>query len=122
MRVTRVAHRTMAENVAALRRGEVDVVQVFEPFAATLLGDAAGHVCYAQANRGPTWYTAFYARRGRREGLHRIVRGLLASLVSGGFVSPGTAYDVAVDNSLANAVIAEAADVNGERGDATRDG
>jgi hypothetical protein len=32
---------------------------------------------------------------------------LLASLVSGGFVSPGTAYDVAVDNSLADAVVAE---------------
>jgi hypothetical protein len=31
----------------------------------------------------------------------------LASLVSGGFVSPGTAYDVAVDNSLADAVVAE---------------
>jgi hypothetical protein len=32
---------------------------------------------------------------------------LLASLVSGGFVSPGTTYDVAVDNSLADAVVAE---------------
>ncbi len=32
---------------------------------------------------------------------------LLASLVSGSFVSPGTAYDVAVDNSLADAVVAE---------------
>jgi hypothetical protein len=27
--------------------------------------------------------------------------------VSGGFVSPGTTYDVAVDNSLADAVVAE---------------
>ena len=32
---------------------------------------------------------------------------LRASLVSGGFVSPGTPYDVAVDNSLADAVVAE---------------
>ena len=32
--ITRVADRTMTDNVAALRRGEVDVVQVFEPFAA----------------------------------------------------------------------------------------
>ena len=32
---------------------------------------------------------------------------LRASLVSGGFVSPGTPYEVAVDNSLADAVVAE---------------
>ena len=30
---------------------------------------------------------------------------LRASLVSGGFVSPGTDYEIAVDNSLADAVI-----------------
>ena len=33
--------------------------------------------------------------------------GLRASLVSGGFVSPGTPFEVAVDNSLADAVVAE---------------
>ena len=32
---------------------------------------------------------------------------LRASLVSGGFVSPGTDYEVAVDNSLADGAIAE---------------
>ena len=32
---------------------------------------------------------------------------LRASLVSGGFVSPGTPYELAVDNSLADAVVAE---------------
>jgi NitT/TauT family transport system substrate-binding protein len=167
--ITRVADRTMTDNVAALRRGEVDVVQVFEPFAAILLGDGVGHLWYAQASRGPTSYTTFYARRGllsvRRDELHRMVRAiyrtqrwvaaadgaaiaaeigryfpdvptailadactrykslgiwggdprlpiagydqLRASLVSGGFVSPGTPYEVAVDNSLADAVVAE---------------
>jgi NitT/TauT family transport system substrate-binding protein len=169
VRLRRVADRTMAENVVALRRGELDVVQVFEPFAAMLLDEGVGHMWYAQASRGPTSYTTFYARRGllreRRAELHRMVRAiyrtqkwvasvdgasiaaaiaryfedvpaamladacgryrslgiwggdprlprvgydrLLASLVSGGFVSPGTAYDVAVDNSLADAVVAE---------------
>jgi len=167
--LTRVADRTMADNVAALRRGEVDVVQVFEPFVAALLADGAGHVWYAQASRGPTSYTTFYARRGlltaRREELLRMVRAiyrtqrwvaaadgaaiaaaveryfpdvapavladacarykalgiwgrdphlpragydrLLASLVSGAFVSPGTPYEVAVDNSLADLVVAQ---------------
>jgi NitT/TauT family transport system substrate-binding protein len=159
----------MAENVAALRRGDVDAVQVFEPFASALLADGAGHVWYAQASRGPTSYTTFYSRRGllaaRRDELRRMVRAiyrtqrwvadasgeaiaeaiahyfadvpravlgascaryqalgiwgrdprmprtgyerLRASLVSGGFVSPGTEFAVAVDNSLANAVVAE---------------
>ena len=32
---------------------------------------------------------------------------LLAGLVSGGFVNPGTPFEVAVDNSLAAAVLAE---------------
>jgi NitT/TauT family transport system substrate-binding protein len=39
----------------------------------------------------------------RREGYDR----LLAGLVSGGFVSPGTPFEVAVDNSLAEASVAE---------------
>jgi NitT/TauT family transport system substrate-binding protein len=167
--LTRVTDRTMAENAEALRRGEVDVVQVFEPFAAGLLADGTGHLWYAQASRGPTSYTTFYARRGllteRRDELHRMVRALYrtqkwiasadgaaiaatiaryfpdtaaslladscarykglgiwgrdprlprsgyerlrASMVSGGFVSAGTPYETAVDNSLAEGVIAD---------------
>jgi ABC-type nitrate/sulfonate/bicarbonate transport system substrate-binding protein len=159
----------MADNVAALRGGELDVVQVFEPFAAALEADGGGNVWYAAARRGPTSYTTFYTRRAllrdRREELHGMVRAiyrtlkfvaqadgatiaeaiagffpdlrpalleaactrykalgiwgtdpllpragydrLLSGLVSGGFVSPGTPFDVAVDNSLAAAVIAE---------------
>ncbi len=165
-RITRIRDRGMAENVAALRRGEVDVVQIFEPFVAELLEDSDYRVWYAQADRGPTSYTTFYTRRptltSRRDELQRMVRAialtetwvaaasgtdiaaaiteyfpavpaprlaaacvrykalgiwgttpvlpragydrLLASLVSGSFVSPGTAFDVAVDNSLAEAI------------------
>ena len=167
--IDRVGDRTMAENCAALLAGSVDVVQVFEPFASTLLADHGCSVWFAQAGRGPTSYTTFYARRGvltaRRDELHRMVRAiyksqqwvsgatgvaiaeavsgyfpnvppaivadacarykvlgiwgrdpilprvgydrLLSSLVSGGFVDPGTPYSVAVDNSIAEAVIAE---------------
>jgi NitT/TauT family transport system substrate-binding protein len=167
--LTRVPDRTMAENVGALRRGELDVVQVFEPFAAALEADGAGHVWHAQATRGLTSYTTFYARRRllttRRDELLRMVRAiyrtqqwvahadsaaiaaaiagyfpdvplpilaaaclrykrlgiwssdphlpragydrLRASLVSGGFVSPGTDYEIAVDNGLVDAVKGE---------------
>lgn len=157
----------MAENVAALRTGMLDVVQVFEPFAAALEAEGAGHVWYAAADRGPTSYTTFYARRGllaaRRDEAVRLVRAvartqrwvaqssgaavaaaiagffpdspqpilaracaryqalgvwgrdpllpragydrLRASLVSGGFVDPGTPFDVAVDNSIARSAL-----------------
>jgi NitT/TauT family transport system substrate-binding protein len=168
-RLNLVADGTMAENVAALRRGALDVVQVFEPYAAALEADGGGSVWYAAANRGPTSYTTFYARRvtlqDRRTELHCMVRAiyralqfvatsdgaviadtiagffpdtkadllvsacrrykklgiwgatpvlrragydrLLSGLVSGGFVSPGTRFESAVDNSLAEQVTAE---------------
>ena len=166
--VRRVAGRTMAENVAALKAGTVDVIQVFEPFPSLLLAEGAGHVWYEAARRGPTSYTTFYARRGllgaRREELGRMVKAiartqrwvaaadaagiadaiaryfpdvpppileaacrrykalgiwnadpvlsrigyerLLASLRSGRFVDPGTPFEIAVDNSLAEEVLA----------------
>jgi NitT/TauT family transport system substrate-binding protein len=168
-RIDRVADRTMAQNAEALRRGEVDAIQVFEPFASQLAAEGAAHVWYAAADRGPTSYTTFYARRSlliqRRDELMRMVRAihrtekwvarasgpeiaaaisgyfadlptdilraacdrykllgiwsdtpvlphagydrLRDSLVSGGFVHPGTPFEVAVDNSLAEAVAAE---------------
>lgn len=168
-RVARIADRSMADNVAALETGAVDVVQVFEPFASLLESKGAGHVWYAAARRGPTSYTTFYARRAtlhdRRDELLRMVRAIArteqwvarvgavevageiapyfadvpraileracarykgleiwgrspvlpregyerlhASLVSGGFVAPGTPFETAVDNSLAERVVAE---------------
>jgi NitT/TauT family transport system substrate-binding protein len=56
--------RTMAENAAALRAGEVDVIQVFQPWARALVEEGAGHVWYAAASRGPTSYTSFNTTRG----------------------------------------------------------
>jgi NitT/TauT family transport system substrate-binding protein len=165
----RVADRTMADNAAALRRGEVDVVQLFQPFAEELIADGAGHLWCAAAARGPTAYTSFYARRrllGERRGdIKSLVRGLYrtqkwlhaspaealaeavrpffpvmpadllraaiaryralgiwgknpmlpragydrlaAGLVSGGFVKQAVPYEEAVDNSLAEEIVAE---------------
>jgi NitT/TauT family transport system substrate-binding protein len=164
--VNRTTGRTMAENAAALRRGDLDVVQLFQPFAEELIEDGY-HLHYAAADRGPCSYTVFYARQGvidtKRDELMAMVRAmcrtlqwvakagpgdiaaamesyfpdvprtrleaackryqalgiwghdpvlpragydrLLASMMSGGFVSPGTSFEQAVDNSLAEAVI-----------------
>jgi NitT/TauT family transport system substrate-binding protein len=165
----RISGNTMAENVAALRRNEIDIVQIFQPFAEELIEDGY-HLAYAAADRGLCSYTVFYARQGviaaKREELAGMVRAmdrtlkwvakaspadiaaamasyfpttpgkrleaackryqalgiwghapmlpragydrLLASMVSGGFVSPGTPFEQAVDNSLAEAAVASA--------------
>lgn len=56
--------RSMAENAAALRAGDVDVIQVFQPYARELIDAKAGHVWYAAAKRGLTSYTTFNSTRG----------------------------------------------------------
>ena len=61
--VARVSDRTMSENAAALRAGEADVIQVFEPFASQLEAEGAGTIWYSAASRGPVTYTTFNAPR-----------------------------------------------------------
>jgi NitT/TauT family transport system substrate-binding protein len=61
----RVAHRTMGDNLDALRRGEIDVAQVFEPYASMALTSGIGDILYAASARGPTVYTTFLATRDR---------------------------------------------------------
>ncbi len=57
------AERSMAENAAALRDGELDAVQLPEPFVTQLIAERAGHVWYEAAGRGPTSYTTLFASR-----------------------------------------------------------
>lgn len=76
-----VTGRSMAENVDAVLAGTLDVAQVFEPFASEAEA-RGGAVWHAQASRGPTSYTAFYATRdalaGKREAMLGMVRGIAA--------------------------------------------
>jgi NitT/TauT family transport system substrate-binding protein len=65
--VNRTADCTMAENVAKLRAGDIDVVQVFEPFVEILVGEGAGHIWYSAATRGPTSYTTLYTTKALAE-------------------------------------------------------
>ncbi len=65
--IDRIGGRTMAANAAALRAGEVDAVQVFQPFAEELVADGASHIWSAGADRGLATYTAFYTTRGFME-------------------------------------------------------
>jgi len=168
-KLDRVADRSMSMSAALLRRGELDVVQLFQPLVEELVEDDAGHIWYAAAARGPTSYTCLYGRRswlaGHRDECQRMVRALYrtlrwvqaasgaeiaatvaayfpdvprerlakaldrykglgiwgrdvilprsgyerlrASLVSGGLIAQGGRFEVTVDNTLAERVIAE---------------
>jgi NitT/TauT family transport system substrate-binding protein len=83
-KLDRVTGQSMASNSDALRRAEVDVVQLFQPFVEELLEAGAGHVWYAAAERGPTSYTTLYARRSllaeRREECLALVRAIHRTL------------------------------------------
>ena len=76
--LSRVADKTMAENLAALRNGALDVVQLFEPFVAKALRDGFAKILYAASARGPCVYTSFIAPRervaARREAFAAVVR------------------------------------------------
>lgn len=61
-----VGDRSMGENCDALRAGSLDAVQCFQPYVEQLIRDGA-HLWYAQASRGPTAYTCFYALRSTIE-------------------------------------------------------
>jgi NitT/TauT family transport system substrate-binding protein len=62
-RLERIANRTMAENLAALRNGDIDVAQMFEPYASIGLKSGSGNILYAASTRGHTVYTTFLATR-----------------------------------------------------------
>jgi NitT/TauT family transport system substrate-binding protein len=76
-----ITGRTMAENMDAVAHRRLDAAMLFEPFA-SLLEDRGGAVWHAQAARGPTSYTAFYATRAalaeKRAAMRAMVRGIAA--------------------------------------------
>ncbi len=77
--VKRGPPRSMAENLAALRGGELEAAQLFEPFVEEALTGGA-YLWHAAAQRGPTSYTCLYARRpvfeDRRDEMKRLTRAL----------------------------------------------
>jgi NitT/TauT family transport system substrate-binding protein len=82
--IRRITDHDMATNAAAVADGTLDVAQIFEPFVTQMEEAGTGHVWYAQASRGPTSYTAFYARTdviaAKRAECEAMVRGLARTL------------------------------------------
>lgn len=62
-KLPRIADRAMTRNYNALKAGDLDVMQAFEPFVSMAEQDKTGDVLYAASSRGPTAYTAFIATR-----------------------------------------------------------
>lgn len=75
----RVANRTMADNIASLAEGSLDVAQLFEPFVEQAVAVGA-HVWLPASARGRTSYTVFVTRRERLaaapEPFRRMVRAM----------------------------------------------
>ena len=82
--LSRIDDRTMAENEAALSAGQLDAIQVFQPYAERLIASGAGHVWNAAATRGLTAYTTLVTRRdvltGRADELQRMTRAIHRTL------------------------------------------
>jgi len=80
----RAPDRTMEENVVALARGAVDVIQVFEPYADRAVTEHGAHVWHRFATRGDVGFTSFYTTRQfverERETCRALVRGIGRSL------------------------------------------
>jgi len=61
-RLTQAPARTQAENALALANGEVDVIQVMEPYTQAAI-NAGGYVWHPFATRGDVVFTSFYTTR-----------------------------------------------------------
>ena len=61
--LNRVTDWMMADNLEALRKGALDVAQLFEPYVSMALRAGAGDILDAASSRGPTVYTTFLATR-----------------------------------------------------------
>jgi NitT/TauT family transport system substrate-binding protein len=74
---------TMPQQIAALAAGQIDAVQLFEPYASRALADGNA-LLYAASSRGPTSYTTFITSREcaskRRDELAALTRATQAML------------------------------------------
>lgn len=78
--IERLPAMSMAGQLEALRSGEADVIQVFEPFAGRALNRGTGHLWHRFSARGPMGFTAFIATRAYIDANPDICAGLLRAM------------------------------------------
>lgn len=78
-KLNRVADHSMQENLDALLSGELDVIQVFEPYVSLALKQGDLEVVHAASQRGYTAYTTFISTF---EGMQRNQAGFEAMILA----------------------------------------
>ena len=82
--LTRAPDAPMAANAEGLKRGEIDVAQLFEPHAERLASAGHGHVWHRFSVRGDIAFTSFYTTRRfaaeRRGACMALTRAIAAAL------------------------------------------
>ncbi len=78
-KLNRVADHSMQENLDALLNGELDVIQVFEPYVSLALKQGDLEVVHAASQRGYTAYTTFISTF---EGMQRNQAGFEAMILA----------------------------------------
>ena len=77
--IPRITDNTMAESVAALLEGRIDVAQLFEPYVEQAIA-GGGDIWHRASARGRTSYTVFVTTKGRLaadpEPFHRMARAI----------------------------------------------
>ena len=71
---------SMSQQMQAFREGQLDVVQLFEPFVSQLLTEGGARVIYAANRRGPTCYTTLIASRRTLERQRAAIAALAQAL------------------------------------------
>lgn len=71
---------SMEQQLMALARAEVDVVQLFEPYVSKAVADGVGRIIHSASERGPTTYTTFICSRDGMARHHESFRRLTAGL------------------------------------------
>ena len=82
--LNRTPNATMLENTIAFERGEIDLIQVFEPYADRLTHNGVGREWHRFSIRGDMAFTTFYTTKSfiieRRSACQRLVRAISNAL------------------------------------------
>ena len=78
--LNRVGDQSITDNISAFKSGELDAVQVLEPYAQLLVDSGYGHIWFEGASRGPCSYTTFYAKRSMLDAHEGALGGMYAAM------------------------------------------
>ena len=71
---------SMPDQLLAIKNGDLDVGQLFEPYISQALAEGIGKILYAACDRGPTVYTTFICSGDGLLRHHEAFSGLYAAL------------------------------------------